>query len=295
MGLHPLNIFDPETYPTKRDEDWKWSDLTAHWRGQAAPILDDTVLPNVPHSVNIKDSCVIFEWGYSRSTPFHERLEYVLSEGVSMLRVMVLDEDPTTTSIRQSTIKLAAGATFKQFVFSTGAGFQRVETHVEHGGHGAHVDLNGAYRLKDTAHFDYTTRITHTAPGGTTRQVVKGLVKDKATGIFQGRITVARGADDTNAEMEHHALILNDGARVRAKPELEIYADDVACSHGNTIGALDEAALFFCQSRGMDVSTARAMLTQAFIAPVIDEVPDEDIRTKVMAFLEKHAEGFHAL
>ena len=295
MGLMPLNIFDPETYPTKRDEEWHYSDLKAYLRGEAVPAANDNTINNVPHCVNINESCVLLERGEARSAPLYDRLEYSLSEGVTMLRVVILDEDIATTSIRQSIIKLAAGSTFKQYVFSTGAGFQRFETHVEHGGYGAHVELNGAYMLKDTAHFDYTTRITHLAPGGTTRQVVKGLVKDRATGVFQGKITVARGADGTDAEMEHHALILNDGARVRAKPELEIYADDVACSHGNTIGALDEAALFFCQSRGMDLITARALLTKAFIAPVIDDVSDEDIRAKLLEFFDKHTEGFHGV
>jgi Fe-S cluster assembly protein SufD len=95
--------------------------------------------------------------------------------------------------------------------------------------------------------------------------------------------------------MRHQALILNDGAHIRAKPELEIYADDVQCAHGNTIGALDEEALFFCESRGIPEAAARALLTQAFVMPVADLIEDEALREKVTEFLNAHTEAFHGL
>ena len=99
--------------------------------------------------------------------------------------------------------------------------------------------------------------VTHESVDGATVQLTKGVVRDQARGVFQGKIIVAEGADRTDARMGHHALILSDRAEVDAKPELEIYADDVACAHGNTVGALDEDALFYARQRGMPEADAR--------------------------------------
>ncbi len=116
---------------------------------------------------------------------------------------------------------------------------------------------------------------------GTTDQLTKGVVRDQARGVFQGRIVVAPGADKTDARMGHHALILSDRAEVDAKPELEIFADDVACAHGNTVGALDEEALFYAEQRGIPEPEARAMLTEAFVGEVIDRIEHEGARDVV--------------
>ncbi len=157
------------------------------------------------------------------------------------------------------------------------------------------VELNGAYLLRDKRHFDLTTRVAHGQVNGETAQLIKGLVKDSATAVFQGRILVEKGADGTDARMRHQALILNDGAHIRAKPELEIYADDVQCAHGNTIGALDEEALFFAMSRGIPLDDARAMLMHAFVLPVADAIEDEVLRDTVLNFLENVSEGYYAI
>ncbi len=291
--LAPLDIFDPSSYPTRRDEDWKYSDLSRVLRvvpqaQQVAQIADRI-------DVAAGEYIVRFDVYRDVLDVTHEETLITLGEGASLIRVVILDEPAGAVSIRRATVHTAPGATFKQYVFSTGARFQRFETHVSHAGHGAHVEMNGAYLLKDQRHFDLTTRVTHGEVDGTTTQLVKGLVRDTATGVFQGRILVERGADGTDARMRHQALILNDGAHVRAKPELEIYADDVQCAHGNTIGALDEETLFFAMSRGIPEDAARAMLTQAFVMPVADLIEDEAVREKVIAFLSEHTEAFHGL
>ena len=291
--LAPLDIFDPTSYPTRRDEDWKYSDLSRVLRvvpqaQQVAQIADRIDVAAGEHVVR-------FDAYRDVVGVTHEETLITLGEGASLVRVVILDEPADAVSIRRSTVQTARGSTFKQYVFSTGARFQRFETHVNHAGHGAHVEMNGAYLLKGQRHFDLTTRVTHGEIDGTTAQLIKGLVRDTATGVFQGRILVERGADGTDARMRHQALILNDGAHIRAKPELEIYADDVQCAHGNTIGALDEEALFFAMSRGIPEDAARAMLTQAFVMPVADLIEDEASREKVIAFLSEHTEAFHGL
>jgi Fe-S cluster assembly protein SufD len=116
-------------------------------------------------------------------------------------------------------------------------------------------------------------------------QLAKGVVRDQARGVFQGRIVAAQGADRTDARMEHHALILGERAEVDAKPELEIYADDVACSHGNTEGALDEDAQFYARQRGIPPAEARALLIEAFLGEVTDRITYEPARDLARAWL----------
>ena len=288
-----LDIFDPSSYPTRRDEEWKYSDLSRTLR--AVPSSDQVAQTTVRIEIAAGDHVVRFERHDASSPVTYDTLHFVVGEGASLTRVVILDESEDTVSIRQSTVETAPGSVFKQYVFSTGAKFQRFETHVQHAGHGAEVELNGAYLLKDKRHFDLTTRVTHGEIDGTTAQLIKGLVKDSATAVFQGRILVEKGADGTDARMRHHALILNDGAHIRAKPELEIYADDVQCAHGNTIGALDEDAMFFAMSRGIPEDAARAMLMHAFVLPVAEAIEDEELRATVLNFLEKTSESFHAV
>ncbi len=291
--LAPLDIFDPTSYPTRRDEEWKYSDLSRVLR--VVPEADQVAQITGRIDVAAGESLVRFDTYREVAEVTHEDTHITLGEGASLTRVVILDEPEDAVSIRRSTVETAPNSTFRQYVFSTGARFQRFETHVTHAGHGAEVELNGAYLLKDKRHFDLTTRIIHGQVDGVTHQLIKGLVRDTATGVFQGRILVERGADGTDARMRHQALILNDGAHIRAKPELEIYADDVQCAHGNTIGALDEEALFFCMSRGIPEDAARALLTQAFVMPVADAIADDQVREQVVAFLNTHTEAFHGL
>ncbi|MEI9965729.1 MAG: SufD family Fe-S cluster assembly protein [Caulobacteraceae bacterium] len=131
------------------------------------------------------------------------------------------------------------------------------------------------------------------APGvdGVTAQLTKGMVADQARGVFQGRIVVEKGADRTDARMGHHALMLSDRAEVDAKPELEIWADDVACAHGATVGALDEDALFYARQRGIPEAEARAMLVEAFLAEVVERIEHEAARGLAHAWLAVRLEA----
>jgi Fe-S cluster assembly protein SufD len=105
--------------------------------------------------------------------------------------------------------------------------------------------------------------------------------------VFQGLIEVARGADGADARMGHHALVVGERAEVDAKPELQIYADDVACTHGNSIGALDEEALFYARQRGIPEAQARALLTEAFVIQVVDRIEHPAAREAVRAFVAR--------
>jgi Fe-S cluster assembly protein SufD len=199
-------------------------------------------------------------------------LTLTLGRGATIERVVLTCDHSEAVSISQAKVELAAHASFGQTVVASGARRQRIETRVIHPGGAAALRLDGLYLLADKRHADQTTVVTHAGPDGTTVQLTKGVVRDQARGVFQGRIVVEEGADRTDARMGHHALILSDRAEVDAKPELEIYADDVACAHGNTVGALDEDALFYARQRGMSEAEARALLTEAFIGEVVDRI-----------------------
>ncbi len=208
-----------------------------------------------------------------------------LAANAEIERIVLLDDAGDAVSVARTEVHLAAGARFHQTVLATGARRQRFETHVTHPGAGAQVWLDGAYVLVGRRHSDQTTVVTHTGENGVTIQLTKGVATDQARGVFQGRIVVQRGADGTDARMAHHALLLSDRAEIDAKPELEIYADDVACAHGNTVGALDEAAIFYARSRGIPEAAAKAMLTTAFLGEVVERIVSEPARVLAAGWL----------
>lgn len=149
----------------------------------------------------------------------------------------------------------------------------------------AKANINAAYLL-DKAQIDFTSLVNHNAPNCSTSETVRGIVNKGAVAVFQGKILVNRIAQKTNANMEHRGIMLEDGAKINAKPGLEIYADDVECSHGNTIGALDDSALFYMQSRGITKAKAKAILTEAFIAKVFDDLDNDELKQTITNKLE---------
>jgi Fe-S cluster assembly protein SufD len=199
-------------------------------------------------------------------------LEITLGDGARLERIVLAEEDASAVAVSEARVELAPGAELVQTTLTRGARRQRLETQVRHPGAHAKLRLDGAYLLAGKRHADLTTGVTHAGVDGATDQLTKGVVRGQARGVFQGRIVVAEGADRTEARMGHHALILSDQAEVDAKPSLEIFADDVACAHGNTVGALDDEALFYIRQRGLPEPEARALLTEAFVGEVIDRI-----------------------
>jgi Fe-S cluster assembly protein SufD len=221
----------------------------------------------------------------------YTELTFEIAEGAAVERIVLAGDDAEGVSVSQAEVRLEPGADFAQTMLTSGARRQRLETVVRHPGGHAELRLDGAYLLADRRHADLTTVVTHEAVDGTTEQLTKGVVRDQARGVFQGRIVVAEGADRTDARMGHHALILSDRAEVDAKPELLIFADDVSCAHGNTVGALDEDALFYARQRGVPEAEARAMLTEAFVGEVVDRIGHEGAREIAAAWVSERLRG----
>jgi Fe-S cluster assembly protein SufD len=224
--------------------------------------------------------------GYLASTTGAIRL----GEGATVERIVVLDEPENAVSVARFEIELSPGANFSQTVLASGAKRQRIETHVGHPGD-ATLRLDGAYLLGGPRHSDQTTVLVHEGLDGVSSQLVKGVAADRARAVFQGRIVVSRGADGTDARMGSHAVLLSDRAEVDAKPELEIYADDVQCAHGNTVGALDDDALFYARQRGIPEAQAKAMLTAAFVGEVVERIEHEDAREMARMWVDAELAG----
>jgi Fe-S cluster assembly protein SufD len=217
-------------------------------------------------------------------------LDIRVQDGARLERIILASDGEGAVNAACAEVALSPRSRFVQTVLTDGGRRQRIETHVDHPGGSAEVRMDGLYLLKGQRHADQTTVVDHAGPDGSTTQLTKGVVKDQSRAIFQGRIVVAEGADRTDARMGHHALILSDRAEVDAKPELEIYADDVACAHGNTVGALDEDALFYARQRGIPEGEARAMLTAAFVGEVVDRIEHEAAREAARAWVAERLE-----
>ena len=188
--------------------------------------------------------------------------------------------------------RLGQESTFKSFTLTKNGVLTRNECIIELTGDDAVAHVAGACVGDGDFHHDDTVFITHDAVNCESRQVFKKVLRNGATGVFQGKILVQPGAQKTDGYQISQSLLLDDDSQFLAKPELEIYADDVACSHGSTSGAIDEAALFYLRSRGVPEGQATDLLTLAFLGEAVDEIEDEDLREEIVgrlaAWLDRH-------
>ena len=168
-------------------------------------------------------------------------------------------------------VKQDRDAHFTHHNFAFGALLARSDIHTDLD-HASECELNGLYLGVKRQHIDSHTRINHIKPHGISRELYKGVLDDRARGVFQGRVIVAKDAQQTDSQMNNRNLLLSDDAEADSKPQLEIYADDVKCGHGVTVGQLDEKSIFYLQSRCIDEEAARNILTFAFANEMVDRV-----------------------
>jgi Fe-S cluster assembly protein SufD len=187
-------------------------------------------------------------------------------------------ESPRAFSFATVAAELDAGAEYDSFTLTIGARLSRNEVHANLNGPDAIAHLNAARMLRGQQHGDFTSVVRHVSPNCASRQTVKTVLDNAARGVFQGKIEVARGAQKTDGFQMNQALLLSRDAEMNSKPQLEIYADDVKCSHGATVGEIDAEQLFYLRSRGVPHEEARAMLIRAFLAEAIDGIGHEQGR-----------------
>jgi len=182
--------------------------------------------------------------------------------------------------------RLENNAIFEQNNYSFGAVLSRTETHANLG-IASNCTLDGLFIAEQRQHVDNHTRLNHNQPHAVSNEFYKGILADRSKGVFQGRIVVAEDAQKTDANMSNRNLLLSDHAEMDTKPQLEIYADDVKCAHGVTVGQLDNTAIFYLRSRGADEEMAKNMLTFAFANEMVERIKFEPLRLRVLEALLK--------
>jgi len=217
---------------------------------------------------------------------FNKCMEVDVGDGGSFHLVRAQGRDHERRAITHLFARIGEGATFKSFTLTANGVLTRNEAVIEIIGDGAVAHIAGAALGDGDFHHDDTVFVTHDAVGCESRQVFKKVLRNGAVGAFQGKILVKEGAQKTDGYQISQSLLLDDDAQFLAKPELEIYADDVVCSHGSTSGAIDEEAMFYLRSRGLKLSDAQDLLVLAFLAEAIEEIEDEAIGADILSRLE---------
>ena len=232
-------------FPTRRQEEWRYADFDA-----LKPVWEQLAEP--------------------------ERI--AVAAGESVEQVWLPSDE--AVQVRRVRVTLADGARMRLFVLNTATEYGRVELVVTLAAD-ADFELYGANIGTATSTNEFVTTVRHEGVAGRSRQTVRSVLGGNAAGSYLGRVEVARGAQQTDAEQSVKAMLLDRGATANCKPELEIFADDVKCAHGATVGELDPVQLFYLESRGLDPTGARALLLEGFVMGLWDSVTDETQRDAI--------------
>jgi len=277
----------------------------------------DGVLVRVGRGVTVAMPLVVHNSASLSGTMSHDRSAIVLEEGARLTLVEITDADATRDAlatsrtaitlargsnlvhirlsagtesavlVQEGSVELAEGACYAHVALARGAGLLRQQSNVRLSGEGAHCDLACAYAAPAGHQVDLSIALHHAAPRTTSRLLAKGIAARKGRGSVQGRVVVDDGAQGTDSHQMARGLLLEEGAEIFHKPELEIYADDVKCGHGATIASLDPTQMFYLQSRGIPSSQARDMLLEAFVRQVTDHAP-EPLRDDLVAWATRY-------
>ena len=209
--------------------------------------------------------------------------EISLGDGATVAHYKIQRESPRSYHVGTVDVRQGRDSHLVQFSFATGAALSRTNIYTTLAGEGCGATLNGLYLGTGTQHVDHQTRIEHQAENCYSREVYKGILDDTAHGVWNGKVYVHPEAQKTDGKQENHTLLLSDRAVIDTKPQLEIFADDVKCTHGATIGRIDKTALFYMKSRGVGAARARQLLTYAFAADVLEKIELEPLRDALEA------------
>ena len=201
-----------------------------------------------------------------------------VGEGARLSHVKLQIEGESAYHTALTKAALAGEARYESHLVALGARLARHEIHIRFDGEGADCQLRGGYMARGSQHVDNTTVIDHAVPHCESREVYKGVLDDTARGVFQGKIIVRQDAQKTDGHQLNRTLLLSRKAEIDTKPELEIYADDVKCSHGATAGEPEDDQLFYLRSRGLDLHTARKLIVEGFMGELLEEVGHEPTR-----------------
>jgi Fe-S cluster assembly protein SufD len=217
---------------------------------------------------------------------FNKVMEVDVGDNASFHHVRAQGRDHERTALTHIFARLGNKSSFKSFTLTVNGVLTRNEAIIDFTDDDSQATVAGACVGDGVFHHDDTVFITHDGVNCESRQVYKKVLRNGAVGVFQGKILVKPGAQKTDGYQISQGLLLDDDSTFQAKPELEIYADDVACSHGSTVGALNNTALFYLTSRGIPLKEAQDMLTLAFLGEAIDEIEEDTLADVIRARLE---------
>jgi len=208
--------------------------------------------------------------------------EVVVGDNAAVDHVRLQLDGEGATHLAHVHARVARDGRYASRAIALGAAIARLELLATLDGEGAEATLDGLYVAADGQHSDNRTTVDHVRPHGTSRELYKGVLAGRSRGVFSGKVIVRKDAQKTNAEQRNANLLLSGEAEVDSKPQLEIEADDVRCSHGSSIGQLEEDALFYLRARGLDAAAARALLVRAFAGEILERVPGEALRGRLL-------------
>ena len=204
--------------------------------------------------------------------------EAVVAENASVDFYIIQDQNEQTVNVTNTLAHQSRDSRFATHTFTLGGKMVRNNLHFTLADENCEAYMNGLYLPSGNQHFDNQSFVDHAMPNCYSNELYKGIMMDQSTGVFNGKIMVREDAQKTNAFQSNKNILLSDDAVINTKPQLEIFADDVKCSHGATIGQLDEEALFYLRARGMGKEQAKAILTEAFAGEVLDSIEIESLK-----------------
>jgi Fe-S cluster assembly protein SufD len=312
------NALQPQNLPTPVEEKWKYTNLPRAVPQGLSPVAKDEKVIHIKRGEKQTKPIEIL-WAGLDNTLHTPVLKITLEEGAEatiierhegtgaywknmvteivvganarLNHVCVQNDTMEAVQTNLVTVTTCRDAVFDGFRLNMGGKLTRHDLHAIVDGTNAECTFNGINLLAGQQHGDTTILIEHKAPHCRSNQFYRTILDDAARGVFQGKVHVHKPAQKTDAYQLSNAILLSDKAEMDTKPELEIYADDVKCSHGATTGQLDEGPLFYLRSRGLSDKEARLMLIQAFIDEVTDKIADESLRAEIQ---EKATAWLHA-
>lgn len=213
--------------------------------------------------------------------------EVVIQENAKVNYIKLQNEELNVSHVNYHQVNMAKNSNHHITTISLGGSLVRNNLHIRLDDVNCSSYLNGLYIADGNQLIDNHSLVDHAMPNCYSNELYKGIIGGDATGVFNGKIFVRKDAQKTNAYQSNKNILLSDNASMNAKPQLEIFADDVKCSHGATTGQIDEEALFYLRARGIGESSARALLNHAFAADVIDQIPDEQVKEKLLEIISE--------
>jgi Fe-S cluster assembly protein SufD len=221
----------------------------------------------------------------------HDAVVIWIGDDSDLQHVRVMEDAGDAANIATAIVTVGARTKFNTFSLTTGGGVSRYQSFITLAGVDSELSTNSVHLLRDKQHGDCTFVIEHAAPNCLSRELFRAVLDDRAHSVFQGRINVHQIAQKTDGKMMSRALLLSDEAEIDNKPELEIFADDVQCGHGATIGALDDSLLFYLRARGLPEKAAQALLIQAFVGEALESIVNDDLRDVAISAAERWLES----